>query len=244
MRTMDDGRWGIKIVGWVESNGMRGKQTSCGPAPRRLPSNEPPGPQQPQHCTSICTNLQPAPRCSPGFHPTVHFRFSIPPSVVQSSNGPPSLTFFLSFISQVHFQPSPSQRQQPPDHVNAAAPVPWRTIRGWGRRGRFGLWICQCFKRYFWNHRGVNQRGVASRCSSRMWELLSISSRSATHTTSPRSNGNGCRLSALPRRLKHSSILLLPAVHGQTQRRPELGVYGEGGEHGDTREKLTSPHGL
>lgn len=39
----------------------------------------------------------------------------------------------------------------------------------------------------------------------------------------------GCRLSALPRRLKHISILLLSAVHEHAQRRPELGAYGEGG---------------
>lgn len=49
------------------------------------------------------------------------------------------------------------------------------------------------------------------------------------HLTSDRM---GCRLSALPRRLKHISLLLLPAVHEQPRRNagPELGVYGEGGD--------------
>lgn len=49
------------------------------------------------------------------------------------------------------------------------------------------------------------------------------------HPHHPPNDRMGCRLSALPRRLKHISILLLSAVHEHAQRRPELGAYGEGG---------------
>lgn len=202
----------------------RGKQTSCGPA--GCPVTSPPA--RSNHFTAPlhCTKLQLAPRCSSsGFHPTVHFRYlPTSPSVEQSTNGPPSLPFFLSFISQVFFPPSPVSDSNRPRSRQPEAALFLRERSGVGAGGA---------------DLTSGSVDVSSGISgtTEVWPVSVLVPAVGTplallqvgHPHHLPNDRMGCRLSALPRRLKHISILLLSAVHEHAQRRPELGAYGEGG---------------
>lgn len=142
----------------------RGKQTSCGPA--GCPVTSPPA--RSNHFTAPlhCTKRQLAPRCSSSgsIQQSIFDTYLLLP-LLNNPRMDPQVCHFFCLLFHKFLPAKPGQRQQPPKITSTGGgPVPSRTIRGWGRRSRFDLWICRCFKRYFWNHRGVALLGARPGC--------------------------------------------------------------------------------
>lgn len=202
----------------------RGKQTSCGPA--GCPVTSPPGPQQPLHCTSALhqTSARPTlfiigvPSNSPFSIPTY---FSLCCTIHEWT---PKSAGFSVFYFTSFFPPSPVSDSNRPRSRQPEAALFLRERSGVGAGGADLA-----------SGSGDVSSGISG--TTEVWPFSVLVPAVGTplallqvgHPHHLPNDRMGCRLSALPRRLKHISILLLSAVHEHAQRRPELGAYGEGG---------------